>query len=210
MEPENIQDNDRIVEAFEFAYTAHKGIYRKNSTIPYIVHPMDVASTLMKNNASENIVIAGLLHDVVEDTEIPLSEIRDRFGDEVATLVNGASEPEELRKVEGSKSKNWHERKNHTIEFISNANHDMKLLSCADKLANIRDIIRDRDRLGEDVWKMFNAQKNSLAWYYTSMIEAFAAGDDNIINMPAFGEYKKCVEDVYEGTRYVIPSGKIV
>jgi len=210
MEPKNIQDNDRIVEAFEFAYTAHKGICRKKSNIPYIVHPIDVASTLMKNNASENTVIAGLLHDVVEDTEIPLSEIRDRFGDEVATLVDGASEPEELRKVEGSKSKNWHERKNHTIKFISNANHDMKLLSCADKLANIRDIIRDRDRLGEDVWKMFNAPKNSLAWYYTSMVEAFAAGDYNIVNMPAFGEYKKCVEDVYEGTGYVIPSGKIV
>jgi len=205
MKPKNIPDNDRIVEAFKFAYAAHKGIYRKNSTIPYIVHPLDVASTLMKNNASENIVIAGLLHDVVEDTDIPISEIKNRFGDEVATLVDGASEPEELRKVDESKNKTWHERKYHTIEFISSANRDMKLLSCADKLANIRDIIRDHARLGEDVWNMFTAPKSSLAWYYTSMVESFAAGDDNIVDMPAFGEYKKCVEEIYGGMGCVIP-----
>jgi (p)ppGpp synthase/HD superfamily hydrolase len=87
------------------------------STIPYIVHPLDVASILMKNNAPEHVVIAGLLHDVVEDGDYTLSDIRDEFGDEVATLVDGASEPEEL----------------------INADRDMKLFSCTDKLANTLD-----------------------------------------------------------------------
>ena len=198
MESQTIQDNDRIVKAFEFAYAAHKGDCRKSSTIPYIVHPLDVASTLMKNNAPDDVVVAGLLHDVVEDTQFTLSDIRDRFGDDVATLVNGASEPEELVNADDGKSKNWRERKVHSIEFIKGTSHDMKLLTCADKLANIRDIIRDYDRLGEDVWKRFNAPKDSQAWYYGSMLEAFDVGDGSIGDMPAFKEYEKCLGEVFE------------
>lgn len=76
-----------------------------------------------------------------------MSDIRDEFGDEVATLVDGAFEPEELINADRGKSKIWPERKAHTIEFIKNAGRDMKLLSCADKLAYIWDIIRDFDRL---------------------------------------------------------------
>lgn len=197
MEKTEILKTDRITEAFEFAYNAHKGTCRKNSTIPYIVHPMDVFSVLLKNGAPENVVIAGLLHDVVEDTDFTLSDIRQRFGDDVTILVNGASEPEELREVAGSKKNTWRERKSHTIEFITGAGRNMKLLSCADKLSNIRDTIRDHDRLGEDFWEMFNASKNSQAWYYTSMVEAFASGDDNITDLPAFNEFKKCVDGIF-------------
>ena len=127
---------------------ANKNTHRKSSTIPYIVHPLDVASPLMKNNAPNHVVIAGLLHDVVEDEDYTLSDIRDEFGDEVATLVDGAFEPEELINADEGTSKTWPERKAHTIDFIKNADRDMKLLSCADKLANIRDIIRDYDRAG--------------------------------------------------------------
>jgi (p)ppGpp synthase/HD superfamily hydrolase len=97
-----------------------------------------------------------------------VSDIRHEFGDEVATLVDGASEPEELIHADGDKSKTWPERKAHTIDFIKNAGRDMKLLSCAEKLANIRDIIRDYDKLGDGVWDIFNASKDSVAWYYNS------------------------------------------
>jgi len=89
----------------------------------------------------------------------------------VATLVDGASEPEELINADWGKSKTWNERKAHTIDFIKNADRDMKLLSCADKLANIWDIIRDYDRLGDGVWDVFNASKDSGALYYTSMLD---------------------------------------
>ncbi|MBE0525271.1 MAG: HD domain-containing protein [Methanosarcinales archaeon] len=122
----NIQDNNPIVEAFNFAYNAHKNTHRKSSTRPYIVRPLDVASTLMKNNAPEHVVIVGLLHDVVEDEDYTLSDIRDKFGNEVATLVDGASGPEELIKAERGKSKTWPERKAHTIDFIKNADRDLE------------------------------------------------------------------------------------
>jgi hypothetical protein len=73
----------------------------------------------------------------------------------------------------------------------------MKLLSCADKLANLRDIIRDYDRLGDGVWDIFNASKESVAWYYTSMLDAFGNGDKGISDMPAFKEFVKCVGEIF-------------
>ena len=86
-----------MVRAFSFAFKAHQDTYRKASKTPYIVHPMDVASVLMKNGASEAVVVAGLLHDVVEDAGVGLLEIEERFGKDVARLVEGASEPEKYR-----------------------------------------------------------------------------------------------------------------
>ena len=176
---------------------ANKNTCRKSSTIPYIVHPLDVTSTFMKNNAPEHVVIAELLHDVVEDEDCTLSDIRDEFGDDVAALVDEASEPEELINADRGKSKTWPERKAHTIDFIKNAGRNMKLLSCADKLANIRDIIRDYDRLGDGVWDIFNASKDSVAWYYTSMLDAFGNGDEGISDMPAFKEFEKYVGEMF-------------
>jgi len=95
-----------------------------------------------------------------------LSYIRDAFGDKVAALVDGASEPEELINAEGGKSKTWPERKAHTIDFIQNAGRDMKLLSCADKLANLRDIIRDYDRLGDGMWVSLSDEEAQAIAYH--------------------------------------------
>ena len=78
----------KIVKAFEFAYTKHQAIKRKSSDVPYIVHPMSVAVNLMKNLASENLILAGLLHDVVEDAQVTFSEIEKKFGKEVRELVS--------------------------------------------------------------------------------------------------------------------------
>ena len=63
-------DFDRLSSAIRFASYAHQDEFRKGTTIPYIVHPLDVVSILMKNGASEDLVIAGVLHDVLEDTPI--------------------------------------------------------------------------------------------------------------------------------------------
>ena len=114
----------------------------------------------MKNNAPEHVVIAGMLHDVVEDEDYTVSDIRNMFGDKVAELVHGASEPEEMRNSEEGEKENWRVRKAHTVDFIRDAGRDMKLLSCADKLANIRDIINDHERQGESFWKTLNAPRN--------------------------------------------------
>ena len=105
----------RIARAVQFAMEAHKEEFRKGTKIPYIVHPLDVLSILLKNGAGEDLAIAGLLHDITEDTDYTLQDIRTRFGDAVAILVEGASEPEELTKGVSNEEK----EKNVEAEKIS-------------------------------------------------------------------------------------------
>jgi (p)ppGpp synthase/HD superfamily hydrolase len=186
---------DRITAAFELAFTLHDGSFRKGTSIPYIVHPMDVASNLIKSGASEDLVIAGLLHDIVEDEDYYLEVIEQQFGAEVRRLVDGASEPEDFRK-EHNKKDTWRQRKAHTVDRIRDADRDLKLLSCCDKLSNIRDIIRDYRREGDTFWSKFNATKDEQRWYYTSMLGSFAHGD-SIEDTIAYLEFSWAVKELF-------------
>jgi len=170
-----------IPKAFLYAYEKHKNCPRKGTKIPYIVHPVDVASILLKerNNSdvSDELIVAGLLHDIIEDTETSLDEIENEFGNEVMLLVKAVSEPEEFKgQSEDEKKENWKERKSRTIEDIKKADRDVKLISCADKLSNIRDIINDHFIYGEKVWERFNGSSDEIKWYYQSMVEAYESG----------------------------------
>ena len=191
---------EKIVQAFELAFRAHKGAVRKGSAAPYIVHPMDVASTLMKNKAREEVAIAGLLHDLIEDTEVVLSHIEDVFGSEVASLVKGASEPEELREgtTKEEKKKTWKDRKKHTIEFIQTATRDQKMVSCADKLSNLRDTLRDYKLNGDELWKKFNSSREDQKWYYFSMRDSFSKGENSIEALPMFSELCEVIDELFK------------
>ena len=186
---------EKIARAFNFAYKAHKGQTRKASDIPYIIHPMEVAVILIKNKARDNVVIAGLLHDVVEDTPISLEEIRNEFGEEIARLVDGATEPLELRK-EDAKTK-WKRRKKHTIKLIKTADIDLKMLSCADKLANINSKIEDYEKIGEKLWGKFNAPKSEQEWYYRSMLNSYKH-EPSIAHLDIYKELRKCIKELFD------------
>ena len=196
-----MKSNSDLVKAFNFAFEAHKGKCRKGTKIPYIVHPMDVASVLMKNRASKELVIAGLLHDIVEDAGVEIQRVRNLFGERVADLVEGASEPAEFRTgtSNAEKRETWKTRKSHTIEKIKKADYDLKLLSCADKLSNLRDIVNDYNRFGERFWNRLNAPKSQQAWYYRSIVQALSGSPENIVNTQAYKQFKELVE-VFFGT----------
>jgi len=184
-----------IVKAFEFAYNSHKGSTRKSTNIPYIAHPLDVATILMKNQTADDIIIAGMLHDVVEDEGVKLTKIEELFGKNIKNLVKGVSEPEELRV--GDKKKTWKKRKQHTIDRIKTAEKNIKLLSCADKLSNIQDMINDFERLGEGFWKRFNAPKKDQKWYYESLCDAYSEGE-SIISFPMYTQYQKNIKQLFK------------
>jgi thermostable 8-oxoguanine DNA glycosylase len=179
-----------IPKAFAYAYQKHLGYPRKNKTVPYLVHPMDVASILMKNDAPEHLIIAGILHDIVEDTPVLIDEIEDKFGKKVAVLVDGATEPMEMRAPELRKH-NWPQRKQHTIDLIKNADYELKLLSCADKLSNIRDTINDLRYLGKEI---SNYEDNKR--YYSAMLESFSTSTE-LQQTGAYKEFKQTVETIY-------------
>lgn len=166
MPPTTEEKPKRLFEAIEFAARAHAGQFRKGTNIPYIVHPLGVAKTLIECGCSEELVVAAILHDTVEDTPTTLEDIRQRFGDRVAWFVDAASEP--------NKSDSWEDRKHHTIENLETASVDVLLLVLADKLDNIRAIREDYQRLGEAVWSRFKRAKENQRWYYKCLADLFA------------------------------------
>lgn len=159
-----------IEKALQVASQSHEGQYRKDTTIPYITHPVAVGMMLMKAGYSEEIIAAGILHDTVEDTTVTLNEIRDLFGEKIAEIVNGCSEPD--------KSLSWEERKTHTIEYLKNAPEEIRVVACADKLHNIQSIINDYEQFGDNVWNRFNRGREQQQWYYTNIIDSLSHESD--------------------------------
>jgi len=159
---------NQIEEAIEVAAEAHHGQYRKGTHTPYITHPYAVGFILMEAGCTETVIIAGILHDTVEDTDMTLNFMRERFGDAVANIVDGCSEDKALR---------WRARKTERIEALKTASPEVCTVTCADKLHNLRTIISEYDDIGDSVWDRFHGGVEDQAWYYRSILSAIADRD---------------------------------
>ena len=155
-----------LFQAIDFSTKAHRGQFRKASGVPYIYHPLSVAKILIELGCSEELVVAGILHDTVEDTSVTLHDIHVQFGERVAYLVESVSEPD--------KSAAWEIRKQHTIAFLEDAPMDVLLIACADKLDNARSLQNDLARMGEALWQRFNRPKASQSWYYYALVDVLS------------------------------------
>ena len=158
----------RIHNAIIFATKAHEGQVRKGTNIPYIVHPMEVMQILTENGCDETVILAGILHDTLEDTPTTPDDIRNQFGQAVLELVQSESE---------DKSKTWQERKQNTINHLADASKEIQLVCCADKLSNIKSIYADKQALGDAVFDRFNAPKELVRWYYQGVASALTQID---------------------------------
>lgn len=158
-----------IHKAIIFATKAHEGQLRKGTDVPYIVHPMEVMQILTENDCSESVIVAGILHDTLEDTSTNAEDIITNFGKTVYDLVKSESE---------DKSKTWNERKQATIDHLANATKDVQLICCADKLSNIKSIYADKLAVGERVFDRFNAPKDQIKWYYQEVAKALTKIED--------------------------------
>ena len=176
---------DAVFRALRFAVDAHAGQYRKGTRVPYIVHPLGAAQSLIEIGASEPVVVAALLHDVVEDTPVTLDDVEREFGAEVARLVRGASEPD--------KSWPWERRKQHTIDHLRDAPEDEMLVGLADKLDNLRSIRRD----GEAAWAKFNRGREKQKWYYESIAAALASREVPPAARPLAAAFAALVREVF-------------
>ncbi len=158
-------DSPLIFHAIQFASAAHAGQYRKGTRIPYLIHPLRVAAILLEAGCPEDLAVAAVLHDTVEDCFVTLDQIRRLFGSRIAELVAGASEPD--------KTLPWERRKQHTIDFLQTAGDDQLLVCLADKLDNIRSIREDLALHGELAWLPFRRGRDKQRWYYESLSSVF-------------------------------------
>lgn len=149
-------------KAKKFAIEAHRGQVRKSEPDkPMIMHPISVGMLLEEYGYDDNIVAAGYLHDVVEDTKFTIEDIEREFGRDVASLVMGASEPD--------KSLTWEERKMHTINEIKNLPLRNKAVVCADKINNLEDLLLKFQKEGKRDFSNFNRGEEDQRWYYTNV-----------------------------------------
>ena len=166
-----------FLQAFQFAAEKHAGQVRKASTIPYIGHLMGVASLVLEAGGDEDLAIAALLHDVVEDCggAPMLQEVRRRFGERVARVVEGCTDSDTDPKPP------WHQRKQDYIRHLQSADDDSRLVSAADKLNNVRSILADYRKSGESIWSRFNGGREGTLWYYRALLDVFLQGQPNRI-----------------------------
>jgi (p)ppGpp synthase/HD superfamily hydrolase len=165
----------RFGEALRYAVDAHEDQTRKGTGVPYVSHLLGVASLVLEEAGDEDEAVAALLHDVVEDQggKPRLDDVRRRFGERVATIVEACSDS--LEEDDALKPP-WKTRKESYIERVR-TEHDGSaiLVSIADKLYNSRAILRDL-RFAEDrqaVWDRFGRERDCVLWYYRSVVDAF-------------------------------------
>ncbi len=156
-------------KALVLASRLHVHQVRKGTTIPYVSHLLAVAGLVLENGASEDEAIAALLHDAVEDQggAATREEIRRRFGDSVAQIVDGCTDADAIPEPP------WRERKAKYIAHIRAASPSVWLVSAADKLHNARAILADYRVMGDAVWDRFNGGKEGTLWYYRSLVDMF-------------------------------------
>ena len=151
-------------QAIRFAIEAHAEQTRKGNDIPYITHPLTIALILSQAGASEDVIVAGILHDVVEDSDVELDDVLNEFGDNVAELVKAVTEED--------KSLSWESRKRTALAHIKDMSHDALLLKSADVLHNLSELIHDVEEQGEVVFEKFNAPKEKKLTQQQNLVKA--------------------------------------
>jgi (p)ppGpp synthase/HD superfamily hydrolase len=159
----------RLQQAFRYAAEKHAGQTRKQTAVPYLSHLMAVASLVLEAGGDEDMAIAALLHDVVEDCGgMPrLREVRKLFGRRVAHIVEGCTDSFGEPKAE------WVERKKDYLREVTHADAETRLVSASDKLHNVRTILADYRQEGEAIWARFSGKKEGTLWYYRALSDEY-------------------------------------
>lgn len=166
----------RLERALRWSATCHAGQTRKGSDIPYFEHVSAVAMILDRAGFEEDVVIAGLLHDIVEDTEATFDDVGARFGPAVVEIVRACSE---VKLDADGRKRPWIDRKRDHLAALAGADTPARAVVLADKLHNLASIEVDLDE-GRPVWSQFNADRGQVLWYYRATIEACASEDGRI------------------------------
>jgi len=185
---------EKIQHAIRFAIKTHE-IYqkqkRKGKDVPYIVHPLTAGLILAAAGANEDLIVAGILHDTIEDSidekKVTKEMIVERFGEKVYELV--------LSVTEQDKELPWEERKAQALEHIKTFSNDSLMLKSADLLSNVSEIIDDYKKEGEEMFNKFNAPKDKVIKSYIDAMESIVGRwEEN----PLAADLKNLIYEVQE------------
>jgi (p)ppGpp synthase/HD superfamily hydrolase len=168
----------RFDEALLYASNLHREQVRKGGDTPYVTHLLGVASIVGENAGTEDEVIAALLHDAVEDHPrdgATREEIVERFGGDVAGIVDGCSDTD----VEPKPA--WKKRKEDYVAHVAGASGSVRLVSASDKLHNARAILAGLRVKGDELWGRFKGGKDGTLWYYRKLVGEFRRAGTNAI-----------------------------
>jgi (p)ppGpp synthase/HD superfamily hydrolase len=169
----------RFDEAVRYAREVHAGQDRKGTGVPYMSHLLGVSSIVLDDGGTEDEAIAALLHDTAEDHggRARLEDIRSRFGDTIAKIVEDCTDSWDTPKPP------WAERKRAYAEHAHSLTASSLRVSAADKVHNTYAILRDLRNEGERVWERFKAAPDDVLFYYQSLVRAFReAGGGRLVD----------------------------
>lgn len=184
-------DSSLLDRAIVFAVRAHQGVERKGKGFPYIVHPMEAVSIVATMTSDQELLAAAALHDVLEDTNTTVDELRKEFGERVALLVEAESDI----RIEGSRADSWHQRKQAAIDRLARASHNAKIVALGDKLSNMRAIARDYAQQGDALWNIFNVKdRKEHEWHYRGLADSLRELHDTF----AYKEFEQLINQVFK------------
>lgn len=179
-------------KAIRFATDAHAGTERRGKGFPYIVHPLEAMAIVATMTPDQELLAAAVLHDTMEDTDVTIQTLKERFGSRVASLVEAESD----MFIEGlSETDSWRTRKQAAIDRIANASQEAKMVALGDKLSNMRAIARDYKRQGDKLWDLFHAPggKADHEWHYRGLASSLKA----LEGTDAYEEFITLIDEVF-------------
>ena len=184
-------DTKLLDRAIVFAVRAHAGTERRGKGFPYIVHPMEAVAIVATMTSDQELLAAAALHDTVEDTDVTISQIREEFGERIASIV--ADESDSFM-PEVPEEQSWHTRKQAAIDRLSMASRDAKMVALGDKLSNMRAIARDYSLQGDDFWNLFHVKERSEhEWHYRGLADALR----ELKGTFAFDDFEQLINQVF-------------
>jgi (p)ppGpp synthase/HD superfamily hydrolase len=222
-----MQFSSRFDQALIVAALAHRSQVRKDTCIPYVMHPFHVAVLLERHGFPEPVVVAGLLHDVLEDTDFDsaavresfaatfpafrelggtaepfrgamIAFIRSQFGEDVLAMVEAVTEKKEA----AGRKRPWRTRKDEQFAHVAAMSLNAAAVKAADTVHNARSILRDLQSRGSAVFHRFNCSPLELLWYYGTLDGTIRKrlGDRH----PLALELEEAVRDLNEGARSLL------
>ena len=188
-------NTDLLDRAIIFAVNAHHNTERRGKGFPYIVHPMEAVEIVATITPDQELMAAAALHDVVEDTDITIDQIRASFGDRIADLVHAESDQVNGALFNGeNEEETWHARKQAAIDRLAAAPRDAKMVAIGDKLSNMRAIARDYKLKGDALWNIFHVKdKASHEWHYRGLAASLSELSDTF----AYQEFVRLINEVF-------------